>query len=548
MNLAMRRYFDGGAVIARGCSKGQRVRRRRPRAVAHRGEPADVVVVESARTFPGVREVAGSNPVRIDVVDELAAAQLDASERDPAGRNDARSAHPGIEPGTFFSTATRRVRAPRRRALERRRRENARASHDFPGDQPTSRPFFSNQRVRSRAIRAVVVILREHGIDESRAARVLSASRPSVLSDVRKSSGKGVPARNRTRDRRETPPIALRRRNRVCDLNLAVPGERARGDERGGERTRNAAGWTVRIQTRSRRTVTRTVTVTPGVRGVRGPPVGEEAVDVEARLRSFASVRRTGGMGHRDVEEVRPVPADDVSPQGGETQLRARVVRPRPRAFVGLMSHSAHTKRRETRVESGGGGGRDAVIRRPVRGGERGAELALPGVPGVLVAFDVVPGTPNAILGTPNAVPGTPPDIVPGTPRVHLAQIRRRQMFQPSRQLVARVPGPRSFVFRTVIRVRRSTLAGLAAASGPRRGVPMGLTTPRAASRRFRAGDSFLVASFAANAAPEIRHDVGVQVHHHDALEPLRGERVVQKTVIGTVQTGVRTPVVAVAG
>mmetsp|Transcript_6330 Transcript_6330/g.24420 ORF Transcript_6330/g.24420 Transcript_6330/m.24420 type:complete len:546 (-) Transcript_6330:532-2169(-) len=545
----MRRYFDGGAVIARGCSKGQRVRRRRPRAVAHRGEPADVVVVESVRTFPGVREVAGSNPGRIVVVvvEELAAAQLDASKRDPAGRNDARSAHPGIEPGTFFSTATRRVRAPRRRALERRRRENARASHDFPGDQPTSRPFFSTQRVGSRAIRAVVVILREHGIDESRAARVLSASRPSVLSDIRKSSGKGVPARNRTRDRRETPPIALRRRNRVCDLNLAVPGERARGDERGGERTRNAAGWTVRIQTRSRRTVTRTVTVNPGVRRARGPPVGgrvgEEAVDVEARLRSFASVRRTGGMGHRDVEEVRPVPADDVSPQGGETQLRARVVRPRPRAFVRSVETVTKTvtKRRETRVEGGtrGGGSPEAVIRRPVRGGERGAELALPDVPGVPFAFDIVPGTPDAIMGTP--------DAVPGTPRVHLAQIRRRQMFQPSRQLVARVPGPRSFVFRTVIRVR-STLAGLAAASGPRRGVPMGLTTPRAASRRFRAGDSFLVASFAATVAPEIRHDVGVQVHHHDALQPLRGERFVQKTVIGTVQTGVRTPVVAVAG
>ena len=109
----MRRRLDGGAVITRGCSKGQRVRRRRPRAVAHRGEPTDVVI-ESVRTFPDVREVAGSNPGRIVlVVVELAAAQLDASKRDPAGRNDARSAHPGIEPGTFFSTATRRVRAPR---------------------------------------------------------------------------------------------------------------------------------------------------------------------------------------------------------------------------------------------------------------------------------------------------------------------------------------------------------------------------------------------------------------------------------------------------
>ena len=277
----MRARLDGGAINTRGCSKGQRVRRRRPRAVAHRGEPA-VIVVESVRTFLDVREVAGSNPVLV-VVEELAAAQLDASKRDPAGGRDARSATRGFEPGTFFLTATRRPlqrrRGPRR-PLERRRRVNARASHDFPGDQPTGRrarpSFFSIPVVGSRA---VVVILREHGIDESRAAARVLAFRPSSR-DVHVDSGK-VPARRFFE--RFSPPVALRRRNRVGDLNLAVPGERARGDERGGERTRDAAGWTVRVQTRSRRTVTRTVTP-PVVR------VGEESVDVEARPR-FASVR-----------------------------------------------------------------------------------------------------------------------------------------------------------------------------------------------------------------------------------------------------------------
>ena len=93
----------------------------------------------------------------------------------------------------------------------------------------------------------------------------------------------------------------------------------------------------------------------------------------------------------------------------------------------------------------------------PVRGGERGAKLALPDV------FDVV-GTPPDVLGTPSDVLGT---------RVHLAQIRRPQPPEPSRQLVARVAGP---VFRNVLELSRivrgvyvrSTLARLAAASGAR--------------------------------------------------------------------------------
>ena len=72
--MAMRARTDGSGIRARGRSKGQRVRRRRPRAVAHRGEPADVVVVVErvACTFlDGCRgpEVAGSNPVVVAVAD-----------------------------------------------------------------------------------------------------------------------------------------------------------------------------------------------------------------------------------------------------------------------------------------------------------------------------------------------------------------------------------------------------------------------------------------------------------------------------------------------
>ena len=69
----MRARTDGSGIRARGRSKGQRVRRRRPRAVAHRGEPADVVVVveRAVCTFlDGCRpEVAGSNPVVVAVAD-----------------------------------------------------------------------------------------------------------------------------------------------------------------------------------------------------------------------------------------------------------------------------------------------------------------------------------------------------------------------------------------------------------------------------------------------------------------------------------------------
>ena len=72
--MAMRARTDGSGIRARGRSKGQRVRRRRPRAVAHRGEPADVVVVveRAVCTFlDGCRgpEVAGSNPVVVAVAD-----------------------------------------------------------------------------------------------------------------------------------------------------------------------------------------------------------------------------------------------------------------------------------------------------------------------------------------------------------------------------------------------------------------------------------------------------------------------------------------------
>ena len=299
----MRARTDGSGIRARGRSKGQRVRRRRPRAVAHRGEPADVVVVveRAVCTFlDGCRgpEVAGSNPVVVAAADAsfvvvVVAAQLDASKRDPAG-GDARSAARGIEPGTTSETSNRRVR--RRRALERRRDEDARASHDLPGDESTS------HRARDPP---VVVILREHGIDESRAAaRVLvGLGGGDVLSLAGKVGKVPASARDRTRNLGTPPPISLRRRNRVRDLNLAVPGERVRGDERGGERAGRAG--TVRIRTRSRRTVTRSVT--PGIRGpvVR---VGEEAVDVE---RGRVALR---ARSHRRIEEVRPVPADDVSP------------------------------------------------------------------------------------------------------------------------------------------------------------------------------------------------------------------------------------------
>ena len=76
MRLPMRRRLDGGVI--HGAPKGQRVRRRRPRAVTHRGEPADggnvVVVRESVGTVPDVNgEVAGWNPCLLytsDAADE----------------------------------------------------------------------------------------------------------------------------------------------------------------------------------------------------------------------------------------------------------------------------------------------------------------------------------------------------------------------------------------------------------------------------------------------------------------------------------------------
>ena len=71
--MAMRARTDISGIRSRGRSKGQRVRRRRPRAVAHRGEPADVVVVVErvVCTFlDGCRpEVAGSNPFVVAVAD-----------------------------------------------------------------------------------------------------------------------------------------------------------------------------------------------------------------------------------------------------------------------------------------------------------------------------------------------------------------------------------------------------------------------------------------------------------------------------------------------
>ena len=270
---------------------------------------------------------------------------------------------------------------------------------------------------------------------------------------------------------------------------------------------------------------------------------GEEAVDVEARA-SSVRVRHLS-----DVEEVRPVPADDVSPQGGETQLRARVVRRRPvtvfavAAAATLRSTRVAMPRGETRVECAGGCG--AVIAQgPVRGGERGAKLALPDVTDVLGTPDIVPGVPDIVLGTPA-------DVL-GAARVHLAQIRRPQPPEPSRQLVARLAGPRRFavnVFRrTVIRVViRSSLARLAAASGPamrRMGLRFRAGAPGPERRAVRHS---LVASFAAKSIREIRHDVGVQVHHHHAVEPLRGERVVQNVVVIRTVDNARTPVVCVS-
>ena len=320
--MPMRRRLDGGVI--HGAPKGQRVRRRRPRAVTHRGEPADggnvvVVVRESVGTVPDVNgEVAGWNPVLVEeelVVVPPAAAQLDASKRDPAGR-DARSAPRGIEPATRRAN----VRAYRR-ALERRRVENPRAAHDFPGDQPTSHrpsvPLDAAPVVRT-ARRPVVVILREHGIDEFRATRrVLSALfRPFAGCDVRKSTGKRVPARVRTRHRPETPPIALRRRNRVRDLHLAVPGERGRGDERGGERARTRGRFGSK----------------------RGPAEPFFGALPPPHTRGRRGTFRRGSRRRRSTRLLRPCPTS-VRRRGGTTGTRGR------RLATGRRNTAARTRR-----------------------------------------------------------------------------------------------------------------------------------------------------------------------------------------------------------
>ena len=72
------------------------------------------------------------------------------------------------------------------------------------------------------------------------------------------------------------------------------------------------------------------------------------------------------------------------------------------------------------------GGRREVVFASgPVRGGERGAELALPDV------FDVL-GTPPDVLGTPPDVPGTPSDL-PGTRAPLLSLIHISEPTSPAR-------------------------------------------------------------------------------------------------------------------